>query len=201
MSQLMVASNLEVTALDHSNGTEQYRNGTGAVESQALTSGPHHSPTRHLSDPGTRIMAPPPRVPESLYFEQPQSQQQHHWRPCSTTSTPCSASTPTTSTVKALTSVVTTSSVTCSPVHGHGCKGGSSTVTTAHSMSNVEHSYHTTSSPASTSSNYHLHQPNPSSQSSQSHHNQSQPKKTIKESIESKRERKAAKILAIITGK
>lgn len=52
--------------------------------------------------------------------------------------------------------------------------------------------YHTTSSPASTSSvNYH----------STSHQNTVRSIKTIKESMESKRERKAAKILAIITGK
>lgn len=56
-------------------------------------------------------------------------------------------------------------------------------------------SYHTTSSPASTSSNYHLHT------SSTSHQNAVRATKAIKESIESKRERKAAKILAIITGK
>ncbi|KAH9408698.1 receptor [Tyrophagus putrescentiae] len=55
-------------------------------------------------------------------------------------------------------------------------------------------SYHTTSSPASTSSNYHLHT------SSTSHQNAVRATKAIKESIESKRERKAAKILAIITG-
>lgn len=53
-------------------------------------------------------------------------------------------------------------------------------------------SYQTTSSPASTSSvNYH----------STSHQNAVRSVKTIKESMESKRERKAAKILAIITGK
>lgn len=53
-------------------------------------------------------------------------------------------------------------------------------------------SYQTTSSPVSTSStNYH----------STSHQNTVRSIKTIKESMESKRERKAAKILAIITGK